>query len=106
MPLVETAKCKTAFITPDGLWEYNRVPFGLKNAPPHFMRCINEALEEDNVEGARAFVDDLMVGGHTWRQYLAKQLHLLHSLRNRGWLLAAEKARFGYRRIKVLGHVV
>ena len=33
-------------------------------------------------------------------------MQLLTSFRNRRWMITAEKAHFGFRRIKVLGHVV
>jgi hypothetical protein len=40
----ENDKPKTAFITSRGLWEFNVLPQGLKNAPPSFQRILNNLL--------------------------------------------------------------
>lgn len=97
---------KTAFITPFGLFEYERVPFGLKNAPPHFMQCIDAMMQEHDVEGSKGFVDDLLTGGVNIEQYLERLRKLLHALRQNQWLISPSKARFGYTKIAVLGHIV
>lgn len=97
---------KTAFVYPDGFWEYTRVPFGLKNAPPHFMRCIHQMLQEEGVRDTRGFVDDLMTGGRTFAHYLRATSELLGALSRRRWLISPDKAKFGYTRLKVLGHEV
>ncbi|KMQ86432.1 enzymatic polyprotein endonuclease reverse [Lasius niger] len=44
IPMEESDKCKTAFSTPYGHYEYNRMPFGLKNAPATFQRLMNSIL--------------------------------------------------------------
>ena len=42
--MTERARMISAFITPSGLFEWLRMPFGLKNAPQIYQRLINNAL--------------------------------------------------------------
>jgi hypothetical protein len=81
VPLEMGSQDKTAFITPAGLYQYRRVPFGLKNAPPHFMRCIDTMMQAHEVDGSRGFVDDLLTGGKNIKEYLARVRQLLNALR-------------------------
>ncbi|KAE8982055.1 hypothetical protein PR002_g23640 [Phytophthora rubi] len=42
--MTDRARMISAFITPFGLFEWNRMPFGLKNAPQIYQRLIDNAL--------------------------------------------------------------
>ena len=44
IPMDVTSKKYTAFSTPQGHFQYNRMPFGLKNAPATFQRIMDTAL--------------------------------------------------------------
>jgi len=43
-PIAESDKEKTAFIIPQGLYQFKRLPFGLQNAPSYFSRVMNTAM--------------------------------------------------------------
>ena len=36
IPMKANDKQYTVFVTPDGAWQWRRMPFGLKGAPAHF----------------------------------------------------------------------
>jgi hypothetical protein len=52
---------KTAFSTPDGHFEYTRMPFGLKNAPATFQRLMNTVLRGLQNEEMLVYLDDIII---------------------------------------------
>lgn len=42
--MAETDRQKTAFVTPDGLYEFNVMPFGLCNVPATFEQMMDNIL--------------------------------------------------------------
>ena len=63
VPLTTRAKEVSAFVTPDGLYQYKVMPFGMKNAPATFQCLINGVLS--GLDGCEAYIDDVVVC-NTW----------------------------------------
>ena len=67
---------KTAFIAPQGLYEFRVMPFGLTNAPAVFQGLMQKVLHGLNLEGGpdfvSVFIDDILI----WSRTLAE--HLVH----------------------------
>jgi len=57
----ENSIAKTAFSTKHGHYEYTRMPFGLKNAPATFQRCMNNLLEDLIYKDCLVYLDDIIV---------------------------------------------
>ena len=49
---------KTAFVTPEGQYEYVRMGYGLANAPSVFMRIIKKALAGMTVDSILVYMDE------------------------------------------------
>jgi hypothetical protein len=63
LEIEEEDKPKTAFITKFGLFEHNRMAFGLCNAPATFQRAIQLVLADLLWRKALAYIDDVIVLG-------------------------------------------
>lgn len=73
VPVCPGDEAKTAFVTQFGLYEYCRAPFGYRNAPAHFMRCVDSMLRQENIQSHHtAFVDDITTHGRDWEEYIAR----------------------------------
>lgn len=102
----ESDKEKTAFATPDDLYEFNVMPFGLCNAPATFERMIYTVLHGLKWKICLCYLDDIVIFSSTFDEHLQRVQEVLTCLRNAGLQLNTKKCRFASTSIKVLGHVV
>lgn len=66
IPMSESDKQKTAFVTPDGLFEFNVMPFGLCNAPATFERTIDSILRGLKWRTCLCYLDDVIIFSSTF----------------------------------------
>lgn len=106
IPMAETSKHLTAFVTPDGHYEFNRMPFGLVNAPSAFQRAVNSILGNARFKEAYAYMDDVIIPSKTIEEGLEKLEGILELFRNCGITLNLSKCYFLKTSIDYLGFEV
>jgi len=104
VPLTPMAKEISAFVTPEGFYQYKVMPFIMKNSPAAFQRLINWITE--NFESCEAYIDDIVVFGSTWEQHLQRVRELFCRLRADNLTVNLVKSEFGHAHVTYLGHVV
>jgi len=104
--LTERSRQLTAFVTEHGFFEYLRVPFGLRNAPSHFQRVIDNILGAYRWDFCCAFIDDIIIYSRTFEEHLRHVSLVLEALERVGMTLSELKCHFGYDNIQLLGHRV
>ena len=106
----ENSKEKTAFITHQGLYEFNTMPFGLKNAPAVFQRLMQRVLMGLNLDNGPDFVsvyiDDVLVFSRTFEEHLKHLKLVIQRLRDAGLKLKPSKCHFICQSVKYLGHLI
>ena len=95
---------KTAVITPFGLYEYVRMPFGLRNAAQTFQRFIDEVLR--GLPFVFAYIDDLLIASPDEATHRIHLKQVLLRLQDYGIQINADKSEFGATSLAFLGHVV
>ena len=104
VPLTERAKQLAAFVTPDGLYQYQVMPFGMKNAPATFQRMINKLV--GRMEGCEAYIDDVVVYSDCWEDHLICLRRVLTKFAEVNLTVNLAKSEFGHAEVTFLGHVV
>ena len=71
----------TGVCTPDQLFTWNRLPFGVRNGPPHFQRTMNSAISEAGLSDEMGcFIDDLATGGSSHAENAARAAAMFRML--------------------------
>ena len=95
----------TAFITDFGVFEWIRMPFGLKCASNSFIRAVQQILQPIR-EFNDSYVDDLATFSDDWSLHLNHVYLFLTEMRKSGMTLKLEKCEFARPHITFVGHVI
>ena len=104
IPVAKADIPKTAVTTPFGLFEFLRMPFGLRNAAQTFQRFMDEVCR--GLESVYVYLDDILVASADVRQHLCHLRALFDRLAKYGVTINANKSEFAKSRVSFLGHVL
>jgi transposase InsO family protein len=104
--MAEVDRDKTAFISPYGLFQYRRLPFGLCNSGSTFQRVMNDLIQVMSVEDLLSYLDDFVLFHGTFREHLQGIERLLKLLKKSGFKLSGKKCQFVRKEVSFLGHIV
>ena len=96
---------KTAFISPFGKFQFNRMPFGLRNAPSVFQRVM-EIVLKSCFHCSAPYIDDVVVFSADGIEHGGHLREVLLALRNFGLTVNSAKCEFGKQQIEYLGHFI
>jgi hypothetical protein len=104
VPLTERSKEITAFATPDHLYQFKVMCFGLKNAPSSFSRLMCKILT--GLDGCTVFIDDVAICSDSWESHLDRIRALFQRLSEANLTINLGKSEIGHAFITYLGHQV
>lgn len=106
VPLDPATKHKSAFITRKGVYEFNRLPYGMMNSPMTFQCLMTKVLEDLNFKIALVYIDDILIFSETFEEHLHHLKLVFTNLRAAKLKLNPEKCKFGTKTVKYLGHII
>ena len=102
----EEDKSKTAFVTKQGLFEFNVMPFGLCNAPATFQRAMDALLAELKWHSTLVYLNDILIYSKSPGEHLHHLQEVFQRLWNANFTLKASKCQFRLKQVKYLGHMI
>ena len=90
--------------TQKGLYQYNRVPYGVTDSGAKFQKPLDQLLT--GAQGAQAMVDDVIITGRDDAEHLRNLEEVLQRLQNAGLKANKYKCSFLQDSITFCGHVV
>lgn len=106
IPIAESDKEKTAFVTPDGHYEFNVLPQGLMNAPASFQRVMNNLLATGRWDYIVVYLDDIVIFSHTLAEHLRHVDEILSILDTAHFKVSPSKCTIASPHIEFLSHRV
>ena len=105
IPLDESSIPKTAFTSPFGKYEYNKVPFGLTQAPAYFQELMTGVLKDFSF--AIAYLDNIIIFSRIQqKEHLSHIKQVFEKLRNAHLLMKLSKCHFFTKEIQYLRHIL
>jgi hypothetical protein len=104
--MADDSQPKTAFRTPDGLYQWTVMPFGLTNAPSVFQQAMHVVLQGLLGKICLAYLDDIIIISKTLEEHADHIDTVLTRLHGHQFFCNFSKCQFAMTEIKYLGHIV
>ena len=106
-PIAEKSRKYTAFTTIYGIFEWCRVPMGLKGACAYFQRAMTTQILADLIHRfVESYLDDLIVFGATEAEFLHNLEEIFRRLIESNVTLNPKKCKIGLEEIEYVGHTI
>ena len=102
--MAEKGKEKTVFRTPQDLFQFRKMPFGMVTTLMSFARMMRKLKLEENK--SLSFFDDILITTETWHEHVAAVDQVLAKPGARGLTMCLSKVEAGFEDTEFLGHVV
>ncbi|UYV60174.1 hypothetical protein LAZ67_1000219 [Cordylochernes scorpioides] len=106
IPIDEKDKHKTSFVTQLGCYEWNRLPYGLKNAPSQFERIMKSVFTKHNIHYALNYFDDIIIHSKTYEEHIKHSDDILGIFEQEDIKLNLNKCKFLQKEIQFLGYTI
>ena len=93
---------KTAFVTPDGHYEFIKMPFGMVNSGATLVRGMRKLL--GNLKGVDNYIDDILVHSESWEEHIKLLTEVFNRLAAAGLTVRPSKCRVGETNVEFIGH--
>ena len=95
---------RTAFVTPNGQFEFTRMPFGMVNSGATLVRGLRKILE--GIPGVRSYIDNIVIYSDSWEDHLRMLKELFGRVRKAQITAQPTKCLLEASRMEFLGHQV
>lgn len=104
-PIVREDQHKTTFTWRNKKWMFTGAPFGFKHLPSHFQRVFS-AILYDCREFVVVYLDDVFIFSKTLEKHILHVRQVISLINKWHLILKISKCGFGYRKLRLLGHIL
>ena len=104
LTLDDNSRPYTTINTHRGLFQYNRLPFGVSSAPGMFQRTMDSLLQ--GLPHVTVYLDDILITGETEQEHLQNLDTVLQKLQTAGLRMKKSKCLFMAPEVEYLGHKI
>jgi len=97
----------TAFMTSEGVYQWVRLPMGLRGAPSHFQHLMRtQVLKGVWKSGLHAYMDDILLGTRSEAEMILRLKELFVTLKKFNVTLNPAKTQIGLKEVEFIGHTI
>ena len=106
LELTDKSKELLTIHTHKGLYQYNRLPFGVSTAPAVFQSVMDQVLGGMQSQGVCCYLDDILISSRNEEEHVQTLNEVLKRLGEYGIKAKKEKCSFMVPRVVYLGHEI